>query len=42
MTPHAVGHDVEAMLSEDREIILVVRALAAHVRLARYFDAQGS
>ena len=39
---HAVGDDVETVVREDREVVLVVGALAADVRLAGYLDAEGS
>ena len=37
---HAVGHDVEAILAEDREAVLVVISLATDVRLAGGFHAE--
>ena len=37
---HAVGDEEEAALRDDREVVLVVVALAADVRLAGHFDAE--
>src|SRR6185312_15442529 len=39
---HAVRDDVEATFLDDREVVLVMSALHADVRLAGYFDAERS
>jgi hypothetical protein len=41
MSAHTVSHNVQAILRHDREVVLVVRAFAADVRLASDFDTQG-
>jgi hypothetical protein len=38
---HAVGHHVESVLRHDGEIVLVVSALTADIRLAGNLDAKG-
>jgi hypothetical protein len=41
VTTHAIGHDVEAVLRHDGEVVFVVAALAAYVCLAGNLDAKG-
>jgi hypothetical protein len=40
MTTHTVGNNVEAILSQDGEVVLVVSSFTSYVGLAGYFDAQ--
>jgi len=40
VTAHAVGHHIETVLAEDREVVLVVVSLLADVRFAGDFDAE--
>jgi hypothetical protein len=37
---HAVGHDVEAELAENCEVVLVVVSFSSDVRFAGDFDAE--
>ncbi len=40
MTAHSIGNDEEAVLRHDREVVLVMVALAADVRLAGYLNTK--